>query len=81
MTKLKIGDEAPEIVKSSLNRGEFKLSDLRGKDMVYLVFSRYFGCPICQLDFKELLERRRRYRDTARLSILPSRGKRTRRST
>lgn len=57
MDKLRVGDEAPEIVKSSLNVGEFELSDLRGKERFYLVFSRYFGCPICQLDFKELLEK------------------------
>ena len=57
MGKLKVGDEAPEIVGRSLNMGEFRLSDLRGRERVYLVLSRYFGCPICQLDFKELLER------------------------
>ncbi|MCD6263544.1 AhpC/TSA family protein [Candidatus Bathyarchaeota archaeon] len=57
MGKLKVRDEAPEIVGRSLNMGEFRLSDLRGRERVYLVFSRYFGCPICQLDFKELLER------------------------
>lgn len=57
MGKLKVRDEAPEIAGRSLNMGEFRLSDLRGRERVYLVFSRYFGCPICQLDFKELLER------------------------
>ena len=57
MGRLKVGDEAPEVALCSINTGYFRLSDQRGKERVYLVFSRYFGCPICQLDFKELIER------------------------
>jgi peroxiredoxin len=56
MDKLKIGDSAPEISGHSINMGDFKLSSLKGKDRVFLVFSRYFGCTLCQLDFKELLD-------------------------
>ena len=57
MDRLKVGDVAPEIAGNSVNLGFFKLSALRGKERVFLVFSRYFGCPLCQLDFKDLLER------------------------
>jgi peroxiredoxin len=36
--------------------GEIDLASLIGKQKVVLIFSRYFGCPICQLDLKELIE-------------------------
>lgn len=54
---MKVGDQAPDIEARTFNMGSFRLSDLRGKERVYVVFSRYFGCTMCQLDFKELMER------------------------
>lgn len=56
MARLKAGDLAPEISSTSINMGEFKLSNLKGKERVLIIFSRYFGCTVCQIDFKELLE-------------------------
>lgn len=57
LDKLKIGDKAPEIAGHSINMGDFKLSDAKGGQRVFVVFSRYFGCSLCQPDFKELLEK------------------------
>ncbi|TFG22726.1 MAG: AhpC/TSA family protein, partial [Promethearchaeota archaeon] len=41
----------------SYNAGSIDLGALIGKQKTVLIFSRYFGCPICQLDLKTLLER------------------------
>lgn len=57
LAKLKVGDLAPDIEAHTFNMGNFRLSELKGKERVYVVFSRYFGCTMCQLDFKELMER------------------------
>lgn len=51
-----IGDQAPLFKLESYNMGEIDLSSLIGKQKIVVVFSRYFGCPICQLDLKELME-------------------------
>jgi peroxiredoxin Q/BCP len=55
MGKLGRGDAAPDFSAESVNMGTINLRDNRGGD-VLLIFSRYFGCPICQLEFDELLE-------------------------
>ena len=55
MARIKVGDMAPDFTFNSINLGEVSLSDYSGKPLV-LIFGRYFGCPICQLDFDELLE-------------------------
>jgi peroxiredoxin len=57
MGKLKVGDKAPNIESNSVNLGRIDLSSLKGKERVLLVFSRYFGCRLCQLDFHELLQK------------------------
>ena len=57
MEKLKVGDKAPDIAGNSVNFGPVKLSSLKGKERVLLVFSRYFGCRLCQLDFHDLIEK------------------------
>ncbi|MFX0102011.1 MAG: peroxiredoxin-like family protein [Candidatus Hodarchaeota archaeon] len=54
--KLKIGDPAPELKAKSIKGNDFDLKSLEGKKPVVLVFSRYFGCPVCQDDFDKLLE-------------------------
>ena len=53
---LKIGDKAPLFKLESFNSGLIDLSKLLGKEKIVLIFSRYFGCPICQLDLNILLE-------------------------
>ncbi len=53
--KLEVGDMAPDFRYESVNMGEISLTDYRGERLL-LVFGRYFGCPVCQLDFEELLE-------------------------
>jgi peroxiredoxin Q/BCP len=52
--KVRVGDEAPPFTAESVNKGKVSLSDLRGRK-VLLVFGRYFGCPVCMLDFAKLL--------------------------
>jgi peroxiredoxin len=52
--KVRVGDEAPLFTEESVNMGKVSLEDLRGS-RVLLVFGRYFGCPVCMLDFDELL--------------------------
>jgi peroxiredoxin len=51
--KLKVGDVAPSFTVESVNSGTISLEDYRGKK-VLLAFGRYFGCPVCQIEFKEL---------------------------
>ena len=55
--KIKVGDKAPHFKIESYNEGMIDLSELIGKQKIVLIFSRYFGCPICQLDFNILLEK------------------------
>lgn len=54
---LKEGDEAPLFKLDSYNAGFIDLSEFRGQKVV-LIFSRYFGCPICLLDFSNLMKRK-----------------------
>jgi len=54
--KIKVGDKAPQFKIESYNAGLIDLSELIGKQKIVLLFSRYFGCNICQLDFNILLE-------------------------
>ena len=53
---LKEGDNAPFFSIESYNKGTINLAELIGEQKIVLIFSRYFGCPICQLDLKTLLE-------------------------
>ncbi|MFX0005305.1 MAG: redoxin domain-containing protein [Promethearchaeota archaeon] len=53
---LKEGDIAPLFKLESYNSGIVDLAELKGQKIV-LIFSRYFGCNICQLDLKNLLNR------------------------
>jgi len=52
------GDKAPLFKIESYNMGTIELEKLVGDQKIVLIFSRYFGCPICQLDLKTLLERK-----------------------
>ena len=55
--KLKVGDKAPLFKLDSYNAGTIDLGELIGKKQkIVLIFSRYFGCPICQLDLNILME-------------------------
>lgn len=52
------GDKAPIFKIESYNAGTIDLAELIGTQKIVLIFSRYFGCNICQLDLKNLLERK-----------------------
>jgi peroxiredoxin len=54
---LKEQDEAPIFNLESYNAGKIDLTELKGQKIV-LIFSRYFGCNICQLDLKTLLNKK-----------------------
>ncbi len=54
---IKVGDKAPLFKIDSYNKGTIDLAVFIGQQKIVLIFSRYFGCPICQLDLKELLQR------------------------
>jgi peroxiredoxin len=56
--ELKEGEKAPLFKLESYNAGLIDLGELIGDQKIVLIFSRYFGCPICQLDLKTLLERK-----------------------
>ena len=53
--KIKEGDRAPLFELDSYNAGKIDLKDLIGKQKIVLIFSRYFGCNLCQLDLNILL--------------------------
>lgn len=55
--KISVGDKAPLFKIDSYNAGTIDLAELIGKQKIVLIFSRYFGCPICQLDLRELITR------------------------
>jgi len=57
MVKIKTGQKAPIFQAESYNAGAVDLAEMIGNMKIVLVFSRYFGCPICQLDLKELMDR------------------------
>ncbi len=53
--KLDVGMDAPLFKRDSVNMGEVSLESYRGKK-VFLVFGRYFGCPVCQFDFDSMVK-------------------------
>ena len=55
--KLRPGDPAPPFSLESVNHGMVSLEDYRGKVML-LIFSRYFGCPVCQYEWDDLIDLR-----------------------
>ena len=54
--RIKVGDDAPKFKLESFNAGIIDLEQLIGSQKIVLIFSRYFGCPICQLDLADLLK-------------------------
>ncbi len=56
--EIKIGENAPLFTLESYNAGKIALEEEFENQKVVLIFSRYFGCPICHLDLNTLLERK-----------------------
>ncbi|MFX0080882.1 MAG: redoxin domain-containing protein [Candidatus Hodarchaeota archaeon] len=52
------GDKAPLFKLDSYNAGEIDLANIIGDKKIVLIFSRYFGCPICQVDLHDLMNRK-----------------------
>ncbi|MFX1377733.1 MAG: peroxiredoxin-like family protein [Promethearchaeota archaeon] len=55
---LKEGDTAPLFKLASYNAGIVDLAELVRQQKIVLIFSRYFGCPICLVDLNELMKRK-----------------------
>lgn len=60
MSKLNIGDLAPNFVMTDLNGSEIRLYDYKGKK-VLLCFFRYATCPFCTMRFVRLTQEVERY--------------------
>ncbi|MFX0070743.1 MAG: peroxiredoxin-like family protein [Candidatus Hermodarchaeota archaeon] len=61
--ELKVGDKAPLFKIESYNAGLINLGELIGTQKIVLIFSRYFGCPICHLELNKLLEKSKEFED------------------
>ncbi|MHA1341582.1 MAG: redoxin domain-containing protein [Promethearchaeota archaeon] len=60
--KIKEGRKAPLFSKESYNAGKIDLKEILNQPdtkKVILIFSRYFGCPICMLEFQSLIENKK----------------------
>ncbi len=62
MPRIKPGDKAPDFAAESINKGILNLNEFKGNKTL-LNFSRYFGCPVCQLEFDELREFMKKHSD------------------
>ncbi|MBN2150902.1 MAG: redoxin domain-containing protein [Candidatus Lokiarchaeota archaeon] len=52
-----VGEIAPDLKGTPVNQpDEFDLKKALADKAVVVVFSRYFGCPVCQSDFDKLLK-------------------------
>jgi len=77
---LREGDEAPLFKLDSYNAGPIELAQFKGQKVV-LIFSRYFGCNICQLDLKTLLSRKEEiYEKGAKIFYVTQSGEKVSRS-
>ena len=52
--KLKVGDKAPDFLFKTPWEGERNFYEAMGAKPAVLVFLRYLGCPICQIDMANL---------------------------
>ena len=67
-SKLKPGDPAPALSGKAVNMDDtVDIKQLMEKGPVVVVFSRYFGCPVCQSDFDKLIDVQDELLDRARL--------------
>lgn len=66
MGSIGVGDAAPGVNLESVNRGTVSLGDYIGKRAV-IIFGRYFGCPVCQYDFDELIAKVDKIREKAEI--------------
>ncbi len=59
---LTIGTAAPDFTLPDAHGRSVRLSDYRGRK-VALVFTRYAGCPVCQMEVAELARRYQEFKD------------------
>ncbi len=65
---LHVGETAPDLKGTPVNLpGEFDLKKGLAEKPVVIVFSRYFGCPVCQSDFDKLLNMKAKIMSKAHL--------------
>jgi peroxiredoxin len=69
------GENAPIFKLESYNAGLINLADFKGQKVV-LIFSRYFGCPICLVDLSTLMKRKSEIEDKgAKILYITQSGK------
>ncbi|NMC04735.1 MAG: redoxin domain-containing protein [Candidatus Lokiarchaeota archaeon] len=65
---LRVGELSPDLKATPVNMtAEFDLKKAITEKPVVLVFSRYFGCPVCQSDFDKLLNMKNKIQAKAHL--------------
>ncbi|GAB4309728.1 MAG: hypothetical protein Kow0069_09250 [Promethearchaeota archaeon] len=72
MRFVKEGEEAPKFAAKALDGSDVTLEGKLAEgdvDHVLLVFSRYFGCPVCQYEFSELVDALPKLRE-ARVAVV-----------
>lgn len=74
LNEIKVGDKAPLFQLDSNNAGTIDLSELIGKQKIVLIFSRYFGCPLCHLDLNSLLDRLSEIENKAKVLYITQSG-------
>lgn len=53
MSRLKVGDKMPNFIYDTAYNTNLSLSDTITGKKTALIFLRYYGCPLCQLDIHE----------------------------
>ena len=53
-SKLAMGDKAPDFRFKTPWDGETNFYDVAGNNPAVLIFLRYYGCPVCQMDMAEI---------------------------
>lgn len=79
--EINVGDKAPVFKLDSYNAGTIDLAELIGKQKIVLIFSRYFGCPICLLDLKGLLDRQSEIESKAKILYITQSGEKIAKET
>ncbi len=53
-SKLAIGDKAPDFKFKTPWGGELNFYDAAGNNPAVLIFLRYYGCPVCQMEMAKI---------------------------
>ena len=62
MSKLKIGDDAPNISLPAIDGTNFEMSEMKGKRVI-LTFFRFSTCPFCNIRINRIVKRWNEFSD------------------